>query len=87
MFEGFLVDGLFLAEQPLLALYSLGKLSGCVADIGHDKCGEGLKSVPLVQDGLQQAWGKWILQRCLLSACVQPVKTIWWEQHTLHAAD
>ena len=39
MFEGFLVDGLFMAEQPLLALYGLGKLSGCVADIGHDKCG------------------------------------------------
>ena len=30
MFERLLVEGLFLAEQPLLALSSLGKLSGCV---------------------------------------------------------
>ena len=39
LFESFQVEGLFLAEQPVLALYSLGRLAGCVVDVGHDKTG------------------------------------------------
>ena len=39
LFERFQVEGLFLAEQPVLALYSQGRLTGCVVDVGHDKTG------------------------------------------------
>lgn len=35
MFEEFNVSGLFCAEQPVLCLYSVGKLTGCVVDVGH----------------------------------------------------
>ena len=39
MFEEFNVAGLFMADQPVLSLYALGKLTGCVIDIGHGKTG------------------------------------------------
>ena len=42
LFERFQVEGLFLAEQPVLALYSQGRLTGCVVDVGHDKTGHRL---------------------------------------------
>lgn len=35
MFEEFNVSGLFCAEQPVLSLYAVGKLTGCVVDVGH----------------------------------------------------
>ncbi|KAK9805370.1 hypothetical protein WJX73_007756 [Symbiochloris irregularis] len=36
-FEEFNVDGLFLCDAPVLALYAVGKVTGCVVDIGHEK--------------------------------------------------
>ncbi|RUS20556.1 actin family, partial [Endogone sp. FLAS-F59071] len=35
-FESFNVPGLYVAEQPLMALYGCGSVSGVVIDIGHD---------------------------------------------------
>ena len=37
MFEVFNVQGFFAQDQPTCALYALGKVSGCVVDIGHGK--------------------------------------------------
>lgn len=37
MFEVFNTNGLFIQDQATLALYAVGKLSGCVVDIGHGK--------------------------------------------------
>mmetsp|Transcript_17854 Transcript_17854/g.60867 ORF Transcript_17854/g.60867 Transcript_17854/m.60867 type:complete len:380 (-) Transcript_17854:404-1543(-) len=34
LFEGFNVQGLFLADQPTLSLYAAGKVTGCVVDMG-----------------------------------------------------
>ena len=39
MFEEFNVAGLFLADQAVLSLYAIGKLSGLVVDMGHGKTG------------------------------------------------
>lgn len=39
LFEDFNIDGLFLCDAPVLALYSVGKVTGCVVDIGHEKAG------------------------------------------------
>jgi hypothetical protein len=41
-FEVFNVTGLFIADEPVLALYSVGKSSGLVVDIGHDTTGVSL---------------------------------------------
>ena len=38
-FEVFNVNGLFFADEPVLALYSMGKASGLVVNIGHDTTG------------------------------------------------
>ena len=38
-FEKFDVAGLFLAEQSILSLYSVGKTTGLVVDFGHGKTG------------------------------------------------
>jgi actin-related protein len=38
-FEQFSVAGLFLAEQSVLSLYSVGKTTGLVVDFGHGKTG------------------------------------------------
>lgn len=37
MFEVFNATGLFIQDQPVLSLFAVGKLVGCVIDIGHDK--------------------------------------------------
>ena len=39
LFEKFNLDGLFLCDAPVLALYALGKVNGCVVDVGHHKTG------------------------------------------------
>ena len=39
LFESFNLDGLFLCDAPVLALYAVGKVTGCVVDVGHDKSG------------------------------------------------
>ena len=39
MFEQNNVAGFFLCDQAVLSLYAVGKLSGCVVDIGHTKTG------------------------------------------------
>lgn len=39
MFETFNVSGLFVSDGAVLSLYALGKLTGCVIDIGHGKTG------------------------------------------------
>ena len=36
-FERFNVTGLYIQDQASLALYAMGKLSGCVVDLGHGK--------------------------------------------------
>lgn len=38
-FEAFNVTGLYFADQAVLSLYSIGKSSGLVVDIGHEKTG------------------------------------------------
>ena len=45
-FERFGLAGMFVAEAPVLALYSVGRSSGLVADVGHDGA-----SVAAVIDG------------------------------------
>mmetsp|Transcript_15911 Transcript_15911/g.34353 ORF Transcript_15911/g.34353 Transcript_15911/m.34353 type:complete len:377 (+) Transcript_15911:10-1140(+) len=37
MFEVFNVNGLFIQDQAVLSLFAVGKVSGCVVDIGHGK--------------------------------------------------
>ena len=45
-FEVFNVAGLYFADQAALALYSIGKSTGIVVDIGHEKTGStGLWSI------------------------------------------
>ena len=39
MFEHNNVAGFLLCDQAVLSLYAVGKLSGCVVDIGHTKTG------------------------------------------------
>jgi hypothetical protein len=39
MFEHFNVNGLYVAEQPVLSMYSVGRVSGTVLDLGHGRCG------------------------------------------------
>ena len=39
MFETFNVNGLYASEQPILALYGVGKLTGLSVDIGAEKIG------------------------------------------------
>ena len=46
MFETFNVPGLYIAKQPVLSLYSIGKLTGLVADSG-----EGVTQIAPVFDG------------------------------------
>ena len=46
MFETFNVPGLYIAKQPVLSLYSIGKLTGLVADSG-----EGITQIAPVFDG------------------------------------
>jgi Actin len=38
-FENLVVNGLFMLDAPVLSLYSVGKVSGCVIDIGYGKIG------------------------------------------------
>eukprot|EP00240_Pyramimonas_obovata_P006831 CAMPEP_0118955042 /NCGR_PEP_ID=MMETSP1169-20130426/59358_1 /TAXON_ID=36882 /ORGANISM="Pyramimonas obovata, Strain CCMP722" /LENGTH=175 /DNA_ID=CAMNT_0006902809 /DNA_START=230 /DNA_END=753 /DNA_ORIENTATION=- len=38
MFEHFNVSGLYVAEQPVLSMYSVGRVSGTVIDVGHGRC-------------------------------------------------
>lgn len=51
-FERFGLAGMFVAEAPVLALYSVGRSSGLVADVGHDGA-----SVAAVVDGAAFAAG------------------------------
>lgn len=39
MFETFGVTGLFTSEQPILALYGCGRVSGLCVDLGAEKVG------------------------------------------------
>jgi len=39
LFEQFNVAGVFMCEQSILSLYSIGKTSGTVVDLGHGKIG------------------------------------------------
>ncbi len=34
-----MIQGLFVADEPVLSLYAHGKLTGCVIDFGHSKTG------------------------------------------------
>ncbi len=46
MFEVFNVEGFFCQDQASLSLYAMGKLAGCVVDVGHGKI-----DVSTVMDG------------------------------------
>ena len=50
------MEGLFLAEQPVLALYSQGRLTGCVVDVGHDKTGHRLVKTVYTSTRQPPAW-------------------------------
>lgn len=52
LFEQLNVSGAFFAEEPVLALYAVGKVSGLVVDVGHAGTG-----VTAVADGLPLAHG------------------------------
>ena len=39
LFEQFNIAGLYLGEQGILSLYSAGKITGTVIDLGHGKTG------------------------------------------------
>lgn len=39
LFETFNVSGFYAAEQGVLSLYAVGRISGCTVDIGHGKIG------------------------------------------------
>lgn len=45
-FEVFNVPGLFLQDTASLSLYAVGRLQGCVVELGHGKC-----DVAAIQDG------------------------------------
>ncbi len=40
LFEQFNVAGLYIGEQGVLSLYSVGKTTGTVIDLGHGKTGD-----------------------------------------------
>ncbi len=40
LFEQFNLAGLYLGEQGVLSLYSVGKTTGTVVDLGHGKTGK-----------------------------------------------
>lgn len=46
-FEQFNVAGLFMCEQSILSLYSVGKTTGTVVDLGHGKTGAPASLKPL----------------------------------------
>lgn len=58
-FERFGLAGMFVAEAPVLALYSVGRSSGLVADVGHDGA-----SVAAVVDGAAFAAGSRRVTNC-----------------------
>lgn len=39
-FESFNVPGIYIAPQPLLALYGCGSVSGIIVDIGYETTGD-----------------------------------------------
>lgn len=39
LFEELVVNGVFMLDMPVLSLYSVGKTSGCVIDVGYGKIG------------------------------------------------
>jgi len=39
LFETFNVSGFYAAEQAVLSLYAVGRISGCTVDVGHGKIG------------------------------------------------
>ena len=46
-FEAFNMTGFFLCDQPVLSLYSVGKITGTVVDLGHCKTGMFLYSTDI----------------------------------------
>ena len=51
LFESFGAAGLAVAEQPLLCLYAVGRLSGCCIDIGHGKIGRCTQALVISSSG------------------------------------
>lgn len=39
LFEELVANGVFLLDMPVLSLYCVGKMSGCVIDVGYGKIG------------------------------------------------
>ncbi|CAI7757270.1 unnamed protein product [Closterium sp. NIES-53] len=68
LFESFSCSGFFAAEQPVLALYALGRLSGCCVDLGHGKT-----DFSVVQEGalVPSSARRWPIGGCDLSERIQ----------------
>ncbi|CAI5965983.1 unnamed protein product [Closterium sp. NIES-64] len=68
LFESFSCSGFFAAEQPVLALYALGRLSGCCVDLGHGKT-----DFSVVQEGalIPSSARRWPIGGCDLSERIQ----------------
>ncbi|CAI5991366.1 unnamed protein product [Closterium sp. NIES-65] len=68
LFESFSCSGFFAAEQPVLALYALGRLSGCCVDLGHGKT-----DFSVVQEGalIPSSARRWPVGGCDLSERIQ----------------
>ncbi|CAI5497045.1 unnamed protein product [Closterium sp. Naga37s-1] len=68
LFESFSCSGFFAAEQPVLALYALGRLSGCCVDLGHGKT-----DFSVVQEGalVPSSARRWPVGGCDLSDRIQ----------------
>lgn len=49
MFETFNVSGFYAAEQAVLSLYAVGRISGCTVDIGHGK----IDIAPVIEGAVQ----------------------------------
>ena len=54
LFEQFNIAGLYLGEQGVLSLYSAGKITGTVIDLGHGKTGMSSFGYPERQSSAQE---------------------------------
>ena len=74
VFEHNNVAGFFLCDQPLLSLYAVGRLSGCVVDYGHEKTGGGFGILSIEYAAskfcnLKEKLGVFILLICMIPYC------------------
>ncbi|GAX77105.1 hypothetical protein CEUSTIGMA_g4551.t1 [Chlamydomonas eustigma] len=97
MFEKFNVNGLYVQDQAVLSLYGVGKVSGCVIDIGHDKtdvsavlegqtCQSTVRRIPLGGRHVTERLSQLLEQRGVkVSNSVKSVEVL--KEMCAHAAD